>query len=44
MASLKESSETGLGLGKVLDEINVPYKEYVPNIKDYEQLTINCAI
>lgn len=37
---MKNWAEGGLGLSKVLDYINVPYKDYVPQLKDYEQIRI----
>lgn len=34
---IKPVNQGGLGLGEVLDYINVPYKDYVLQLKDYEQ-------
>lgn len=40
---IKPCEKGGLGLYKVLDAIRVPYKDYVPRLKDYEQIAIECA-
>lgn len=38
---MRDWDKGGLGLAKVLEYINVPYKDYIPQIKDYEQIKIN---
>ena len=38
---MRDWDKGGLGLVKVLKYINVPYKDYIPQIKDYEQIKIN---
>lgn len=37
---MKPWSEGGLGLAEVLDFIKVPYGDYIPTLKDYEQMKI----
>lgn len=37
---MKDWEKGGLGLAKVLDYINVPYKDYIPQLKDYDQIKI----
>jgi 3'-phosphoadenosine 5'-phosphosulfate sulfotransferase (PAPS reductase)/FAD synthetase len=37
---MKDWDKGGLGLAKVLEYINVPYKDYIPQLKDYEQMVI----
>lgn len=37
---MKDWEKGGLGLAKVLDYINVSYKDYVPQLKDYDQIKI----
>jgi 3'-phosphoadenosine 5'-phosphosulfate sulfotransferase (PAPS reductase)/FAD synthetase len=36
----KDWDKGGLGLAKVLEYIRVPYKDYIPQLKDYEQMSI----
>jgi len=37
---MKPWSDGGLGLAEVLDFINVPYGDYIPQLKDYEQIKL----
>lgn len=37
---MKDWDKGGLGIAKVLEYINVPYKDYIPQLKDYEQMVI----
>jgi 3'-phosphoadenosine 5'-phosphosulfate sulfotransferase (PAPS reductase)/FAD synthetase len=37
---MRDWDKGGLGLAKVLDYIHIPYKDYVPQLKDYEQMKI----